>query len=151
MKIVNQVKFELLSIPENVAFARVSVAAFAVQLDFTLNDLDEIKVAVSEAVSNSIIHGYNQDPNKTIRITATIYNNNNLEIIVEDEGVGIKNIDEAIRPSFSSDDERMGLGFVFMQSFMDSFHVDSLVNSGTKVTMVKKFDPNASLQLNKDS
>lgn len=151
MKIVNQVKLELLSIPENVAFTRVSVAAFAVQLDFTLNDLDEIKVAVSEAVSNSIIHGYNHDPNKTIKITTTIYSNNTLEIIVEDNGVGIEDIDAAIKPNFSGDEERMGLGFAFMQSFMDSFQVESMVNNGTKVTMVKKFDPNASLQLNKDS
>lgn len=146
MKISNQIKLEIMSIPENVALARVTVASFAAQLDFTLIDLDEIKVAVSEAVSNAIIHGYENDPNQIVTMIITLYKNKTLEIIIEDTGKGIANIDQALQPSFSSDDERMGLGFVFMQSFMDNFQVDSKINQGTKVTMVKKYDQNAHLE-----
>lgn len=144
MNIRNQIKLDIMSIPENVPLARVTVASFASQLDLTLVDLDEIKVVISEAVSNSIIHGYEKDPNHTVTIVATLYNNDTIEIIVEDQGKGIENVDEALQPAFSTDEERMGMGFVFMQSFMDKLKVDSEVNKGTKVTMVKKFDQTAS-------
>lgn len=137
MKYINQVKLEFLCIPANVAFARVTVAAFASQLDFTLTDLEEIKVAVSEAVGNSIIHGYKGIPNQFVRIQAAL-TPDTLELRVEDDGRGIENINRALQPTFSTDSERLGLGFVFMQSFMDSFQVDSTPGHGTRVIMSKR-------------
>jgi len=137
VKYINQMKLEFLSIPANVAFARVTVAAFASQLDFTLSDLEEIKVAVSEAVGNSIIHGYGNLPDRLIRIQAAL-TTDSLELRIEDEGKGIKDINKALEPAFSTDSERLGLGFVFIQSFMDSFQVDSTPGQGTKIIMSKR-------------
>jgi len=130
-------KLEFLSIPANVAFARVTVAAFASQIDYTLSDLEEIKVAVSEAVGNSIIHGYENAPDRFVRIYATL-TADTLEIRVEDDGRGIEDIGKALQPAFSTDAERLGLGFVFMHSFMDSLKVDSTPGRGTIVTMSKR-------------
>jgi len=130
-------KLEFLSIPANVAFARVAVAAFASQIDYTLSDLEEIKVAVSEAVGNSIIHGYENAPDRFIRIYAAL-TADTLEVRVEDDGRGIEDIDKALQPAFSTDTERLGLGFMFMRSFMDSFKVDSTPGHGTVVTMSKR-------------
>ena len=137
MKMLNRCTIEFTSIPENVGFARVAVASFASQLDCTLPELEEIKVAVSEAVGNSIIHGYQNKPDKTVRLTATIYKEG-LEIRVEDSGVGIADIDLAMQPAYSTEPERMGLGFVFMQSFSDRLQVDSAPGQGTSVTMFKQ-------------
>ncbi len=137
MVILNKCMLEFTSIPENVAFARVSVAAFASQLDCTLPELEEIKVAVSEAVGNAIIHGYRNKEDKTVRVLATIYKEG-LEIRVEDSGIGITNIEMAMQPAYSTDPERMGLGFVFMQSFSDRLQVDSTPGKGTTVTMYKR-------------
>ncbi len=137
MKIKNQIKFSFMSLPENVPLARVIVAAFAAQLDFTLEDLEDIKVATSEAVSNCIIHGYENNPDQIINITCTIYDNV-LEINVMDEGKGIADISKALEPAFSTDPERMGLGFTFMHSFMDKVKVQSVIGKGTKVTMYKQ-------------
>ena len=142
MKIKNQMKLVILSLPENVALARVTAAAFAAQLELTLEDLEEIKVATSEAVSNSIIHGYDNDPNKSVTIIATI-TEQTLEIVIEDEGKGIPDITMAMQPAYSTDPERMGLGFVFMQSFMDKVDVQSEVNKGTRVLLVKNHAPAA--------
>ncbi len=139
MQIKNQLKLSFMSIPENVALARVAVAAFAAQLEFTLEDIEEIKVAVSEAVSNCIIHGYENDPNHTVNIVCTIYDDL-LEILVEDEGKGIADVSKALQPAFSTDPERMGLGFTFMQSFMDKVDVKSALDRGTTVTMLKRPD-----------
>jgi stage II sporulation protein AB (anti-sigma F factor) len=132
----NQVTISFLSISENVAFARVTTAAFASQLEFTINDLEEIKVAVSEAVANAIVHGYNNAEDKMITIEVKLYGNK-LEIAVIDEGTGIPDIKQALQPSFSTDPERMGLGFVFMQSFMDKLKINSVPGKGTKVIMIK--------------
>ncbi len=137
MKIKNQIKLTFLSIPENLPLARVTAAAFASQLEFTLEDLEEIKVAVSEAVSNCIIHGYENDPNRTVTLVCTIYDGV-LEITVEDDGKGIADITKAMQPAYSTDPGRMGLGFTFMQSFMDKLDVQSGVNKGTRVVMSKR-------------
>jgi len=137
VQLINQMKVEFLSIPANVAFARVAVASFASQLDYTLSDMEEIKVAVSEAVSNAIIHGYENASDKFVRVVASL-TKNALQISVEDDGRGIEDIKQALQPAFSTNPERMGLGFVFMQSFMDSFQVDSAPGCGTRVKMVKK-------------
>lgn len=135
--IKNQMKLTFMSVPENVPLARVTVAAFAAQLEFTLEDLEEIKVATSEAVSNCIIHGYQNDPNRSVSIICTVYTDA-LEISIEDEGVGIADVTKAMQPAYSTETDRMGLGFTFMQSFMDKLHVESQINKGTKVTMVKR-------------
>lgn len=137
MRYNNQIKLEIMSIPANVSFARVAVAAFASQLDFTLADLEEIKVAVSEAVSNSIIHGYENAPDRFVRIYAAL-TADSLEVRVEDDGKGIEDVNKALQPAFSGSGERLGLGFVFIQSFMDGFQVESKPGHGTKVIMTKK-------------
>lgn len=139
MKVNNQMSFQLMSLPENVAVARVTVAAVAAQLNFTLSELDEIKVAVSEAVSNAIIHGYENNPKYSVQVVIKLYEQA-LEIVVEDKGKGIDDIEQALQPAYSSDPERMGLGFVFMQSFMNDFKVKSEVGKGTQVIMVKKLE-----------
>lgn len=136
MQLINQMRLEFLSIPANVAFARVTVAAFASQLDFTLADLEEIKVAVSEAVGNAIIHGYEHVPDRFVRVYAAL-TLDTLEIRVEDDGKGIEDIEKAVQPAFSTDAERLGLGFVFMQSFMENFQVESTRGRGTTVIMSK--------------
>lgn len=136
MAIINQFKMSFQSLSENVGIARVTTAAFAAQLDFTISELDEIKVAVSEAVSNCVIHGYGNGPG-TIEMIMSLYEDR-AEYIIKDEGKGIKDITQARQPSYSSDPERMGLGFVFMESFMDELKIESEVNKGTTVIMVKK-------------
>ncbi len=139
MKLINQFKMEFKSKPENVAFARVTVAAFASQLDYTLNELDEIKVAVAEAVTNCIVHAYRGDVQKDIQLTVSLAQNG-IEIKVADTGVGIADIKKAMEPAYSSDPERLGLGFTFMNSFMDKLQVDSTPGKGTTVTMFKKLN-----------
>ena len=125
------------SLPENVGLARVAVAAFAAQVDMTVNDLEEIKVAVSEAVSNAIIHGYGNNPDGLVTIRCQ-REDGQLEISVSDTGIGIADITQAMQPAFSTDPERMGLGFAFMQSFMDDLRVISEPGQGTQVIMRKK-------------
>jgi len=141
MAIKNQITIYLQSVSENVAIARVTAAAFAAQIDFTLNEIDEIKVAISEAVSNAIIHGY-EEKSGQIELVMNLYENK-LEYIISDKGRGIADITLARQPSYSSDPERMGLGFVFMESFMDELDVVSVIDKGTKVRMVKNILPSA--------
>lgn len=136
MVIKNQMKLEFWSRPENVGLARVTVAAFATQLDYTLADLEEIKVAVSEAVTNAIVHGYGGAGEGVVRIQAFLHDDG-LEVVVEDEGSGISDVTRALEPGYSTDPERPGLGFVFMQSFMDRLGVDSTPGRGTRVAMYK--------------
>jgi len=133
----NRIILQFMSRGENVALSRITVAALASQLNLTLNDLEEIKVATSEAVSNAIIHGYQNNPDRLVKVVGTLYED---EIVIEvaDEGVGIADIRQAMQPAYSSDPERMGLGFVFMQSFMDEVNVESQLNRGTKVTLRKR-------------
>ncbi|BBB92942.1 MAG TPA: anti-sigma F factor [Methylomusa anaerophila] len=137
----NQVKLSVLSLSENVGFARLSAAAFASQAELTINEIEEIKVAVSEAVSNAVIHGYgklNQKQDNYVEIVMTLYQDR-IDFVISDYGRGIADVEAARQPSYSSDPERMGLGFVFMESFMDSLAVVSTLGQGTTVTMSKKF------------
>ncbi|MDA8147128.1 MAG: anti-sigma F factor [Thermaerobacter sp.] len=129
-------RLELASRAENVGVARVAVAAFAGPLGFTLGELEEIKVAVSEAVSNAVLHGYPEGEG-TVRIEAEAADGA-LELVVEDQGRGIEDVVQARRPAFSTDPERMGLGFVFMESFSDSLEVSSSPGQGTRVRMRKR-------------
>ena len=141
-KIKNQINLSILSINENVGFARAAAAAFAAQVELTLTDIDEIKVAVSEAVSNAVIHGYGADSqeHRYVELSMILYTDK-LEFTVIDYGRGIANIEEARQPSYSSDPERMGLGFVFMESFMDELEVKSELKQGTTVRMAKMLAP----------
>ncbi|MFW6270735.1 MAG: anti-sigma F factor [Bacillota bacterium] len=131
----NRAYLTILSKSKNVGLARLAVATFASELDFSLNEIEEIKVAVSEAVTNCIIHGY---PDKEDKIEVKmIIKDNELTIVVTDYGVGIPDIDAVLEPSFSTKDKHMGLGLAFIDSFMDDFELESEVNGGTIVTMKK--------------
>ena len=125
------------SISENEEFARVVVAVFAARLDPTVEEMDDIKTAVSEAVTNAIIHGY-QNGEGMISIEAAV-EENVLSVTVSDEGIGIKNVEQAMEPMFSTlPEERSGMGFSFMEAFMDRIEVVSAPGKGTSVTMRKK-------------
>ncbi|MFA5536882.1 MAG: anti-sigma F factor [Bacillota bacterium] len=137
MQTLNIIKLNILSKPENVAVARVAVAAFVAQIDLTVEELEDIKVAVSEAISNSIIHGYENKDDQWVEIIARRFSQA-FEITISDQGKGIEDIKKAMEPAFSSDPSRMGLGFVFMQSFMDEVDVVSEPGMGTAVKLVKK-------------
>ncbi len=131
----NQMHLTVQSRPENVAFARACTAAFAVQTECTLEELDEIRLAVSEAVSNSIIHGYKNNPWAQVELYITLWEDGGMEIIVEDRGCGIADIRQAMEPAFSTEPGHMGLGFAFMQSFMDQLEVKSRTGEGTTVIL----------------
>ncbi|WP_353097721.1 anti-sigma F factor [Tissierella praeacuta] len=141
MKIVekNYMKLEFLSKSNNESFARVVVAAFASQLDPTLEELSDIKTAVSEAVTNAIIHGY--EYREGIVIVESRIIDNEIEIIIEDRGMGIIDIDRAREPFYTSKPnmERSGMGFTVMETFMDSLQVESIKGKGTTVKMTKRF------------
>lgn len=128
---------EFNSVSKNESFARVVVAAFVARLDPTLEEISDIKTAVSEAVTNSIIHGYENGDGK-IKIEVCIVEDT-VTIIVTDYGVGIKNIERAMEPMYTSKPEleRSGMGFAFMEAFMDELFVDSKPSKGTVVTMRK--------------
>lgn len=135
----NMMKVEFLSKSENESFARVAVAAFASQLDPTIDELTDVKTAVSEAVTNSIIHGY-ENRQEIIKVEAYI-KDKELTVIISDNGAGIDNIDLAMQPLYTSrpDLERSGMGFTVMESFMDSLTVESEKGKGTKIIMKKVF------------
>ncbi len=134
----NEVRLEMLALPENVGLARVSIAAFASQIDFSMGEVEEIKVAVSEAVSNAVIHAYPQGG--WVKISARL-TGRLLEVEVKDTGKGIEDVSQAREPSFSTEPGRMGLGFVFMESFMDGMDIQSIPGRGTTVRMWKECRP----------
>lgn len=136
MTIKNRMKLSFMSNEANLSVVRVSGAAFASQVDMTLNELEDIKVALSEGVSNAIVHAYKESSGQ-IELTMTLLEDG-LEFIIQDWGCGIADIEEARQASFSTDPERMGLGFVFMESFMDELEVDSVPGQGTTVRLFKK-------------
>lgn len=137
----NEMKIEFISKSSNEAFARISVAAFASQLDPTIEELADIKTAVSEAVTNSIIHGYEKKQG-IVKIVSKLKEN---EIIIEisDKGKGIENVDQAKEPLYTTKPnlERSGMGFTIMESFMDKLEIESIVGLGTKITMSKTIKP----------
>lgn len=137
MATTNWIKLEIPSDTRNVAFARTAVALFASQLDWTLDELEDIKVAVSEAVSNSIIHGY-QLQEGIVHVRAS-YEEQELTIVVEDFGQGIPDIAQAQEAGYTTiPEERMGLGFTFMHEYMDEVLVSSELHKGTKVVLIKR-------------
>jgi stage II sporulation protein AB (anti-sigma F factor) len=131
---MNRMSLRFISMPDNVGLARVAVAALASQANFSLQDIDEIKVAVSEAVSNAIVHGYPGKNEGEIEVTGVL-DALGLTVTVQDWGVGIEDIAQARLPAYSQDPERMGLGFVFMESFMHGLTVESTLGQGTRVEM----------------
>ncbi len=133
----NKMNLEFLSKSSNEAFARITVASFASQLDPSIEEISDIKTAVSEAVTNSIIHGY-EDKVGIIRIECTLFANS-IEIKIIDNGKGIENIEKAKEPLYTTKPEleRSGMGFTIMESFMDELKIESVVGVGTKVTMKK--------------
>lgn len=133
-------KLTFMSLSRNEAFARATVAAFVVQMDPTMDELNEIKTVVSEAVTNAIIHGYEQSDNEEITIVCKIKNEQELTIKIIDNGVGIDNITMAKEPLYTSKPEleRSGMGFSIMENFMDSLSIESTVGLGTTVTMRKQ-------------
>ena len=137
----NKISIEFLSKSENEGFARVAVSAFVSQLDPTIEELTDIKTAVSEEVTNSIIHGYENKEDGNVRIDASI-SGTLVEIIISDFGVGIENVEKAKEPLYTSrpDLERSGMGFTVMESFMDSLEVYSEKGKGTRVVMKKNID-----------
>ncbi|WP_251860910.1 anti-sigma F factor [Clostridium sp. Marseille-Q2269] len=136
----NKMKIEFLSKSENESFARVSVAAFISQLDPTIDEITDVKTAVSEAVTNSIIHGYENSKKGLVCIESEI-RGREVTVIVSDNGDGIDNIELARQPLYTSrpDLERSGMGFTVMETFMDSLQVNSEKGKGTKIIMKKVF------------
>lgn len=141
-KPVNEMRLEIESKSINEGFARYAVSAFAAQLDPTVEELSDLRCAVSEAVTNAIIHGY-RDRQGIVYITAKYYEDRTIKIKVTDKGVGIEDIKQAMQPLYTTDPsgERGGMGFAVMQSFTDNLAVRSKPGKGTTVTMTKKFSP----------
>ena len=134
----NEMKLEFLSRSANESFARIAVASFASQLDPTIEEIADIKTSVSEAVTNAIIHAYDNSDG-IIKIHSKLFEDE-IEIEIVDLGKGIENIDEARTPLYTtkSNLERSGMGFTIMDNFMDELKVESVVGLGTKITMKKK-------------
>lgn len=138
MKVENQVTLEFPSRSANEGFARTAAACFAAQLDPTLEEVNDVKTAVSEAVTNAIVHAYPNTIGKVV-VKLRIKEDHSLEIVVKDWGVGIEDIDRARTPLFTTgSEERSGMGFTIMESFMDTLKVRSVPGKGTTVTMSRK-------------
>ena len=136
----NKIRIEFQSKSQNEGFARVAIAAFISQLDPTIEEITDVKTAVSEAVTNAIIHGYEGKEDKIVSIEAET-SGKEVTMSIIDKGVGIKNIEEAKEPLYTSrpDLERSGMGFTVMETFMDSMVVESEEGKGTIVTLKEKF------------
>ena len=139
MNVINEMHLRFLSKSTNEGFARSVVSAFILELDPTISELADIKTAVSEAVTNSIVHGYRRSSGM-IYIDAKITDSKNVIIKIRDKGVGISDVEQAMQPLFTTaqEEERAGLGFAVMQSFMDSVKVISKPEKGTTVTLTKQ-------------
>jgi len=133
----NEMELSFISKSNNEAFARITVAAFAAQLDPTIEELADIKTAISEAVTNCIIHGY-EDTEGIVRLKAKLLDNT-LEVEISDNGKGIEDIELARKPLYTTKGnlERSGMGFTIMESFMDEVEIHSVVGIGTKIVMKK--------------
>ena len=143
MKIENQVTLEFPSRSANEGFARTAAACFAAQLDPTLEEVNDIKTAVSEAVTNAIVHAYPDTLGKVV-LKLRIKEGHVLEIVVKDWGVGIADVDQARTPLFTTgNEERSGMGFTIMESFMDTVRVRSTPGKGTAVTMTRRISRRA--------
>lgn len=142
MRVYNETRILMLSRSSNEAYSRVAVSSFIAQLDPTVSELADIKTAVSEAVTNAVIHGY-ENCIGIIEITVRIFDNRLVEITVTDKGKGIEDIELARQPLYTTgnSEERSGMGFTVMESFMDSLSVESKPGEGTTITMSKQLLP----------
>lgn len=139
MEIVNEIKFIMPSLSVNESTARAAVSSFIIQADPTVEELSDIRTAVSEAVTNAIVHGY-RGSSGNIEMTVRLLQGREVYIRIKDSGWGIPDVKQAMEPLFTTapEEERSGLGFSVMDSFMDKLTVKSKVNKGTTVTMRKK-------------
>ena len=142
----NEMNLQFSALSQNESFARVTVAAFIAQLDPTLDELTEIKTVVSEAVTNSIIHGYENDANGMVYISVLLQDGT-VEMLIKDEGIGIPDIDEAMQPLYTSKPEleRSGMGFTIMENFMDEVQVRSEPGFGTEIRLKKHLSKSKAL------
>lgn len=136
----NVCEISFLAVSENEAFARMVAAAFVMPVNPTIEELSDIKTAISEAVTNAILHGYNQDGAGMVHMRCE-RKEGQFTFCISDEGVGIENVEQAMEPLYTSKPEleRSGMGFSFMEAFMDTLSVESEPGKGTKVTMTKSF------------
>jgi stage II sporulation protein AB (anti-sigma F factor) len=138
MKPINEAKLTFLSRSANEGFARTAAACFAAQLDPTLDEVNDIKTAVSEAVTNCIVHAY-PDSLGTVVMRLRLFEDNTLEIVIKDSGVGIPDVEKARKPLYTTGGaDRSGMGFTIMESFMDALKVRSVQGKGTTVTMRRR-------------
>lgn len=143
---VNQAAVQFLSRSSNEGFARTVAACFAAQLDPTLDELNDLKTAVSEAVTNAIVHGYPDSLGK-VSMVMKLYDDNTVEVIVKDKGVGIADLDQARTPLYTTGGaERAGMGFTIMESFTDGMKVRSKPGKGTTVVLCKKISRRMGVQ-----
>ncbi|MEI5907122.1 anti-sigma F factor [Bacillus spongiae] len=134
----NEMSLQFCALSQNESFARITVAAFIAQLDPTMDELTEIKTVISEAVTNSIIHGYDNNPAGIVYISVRL-EDGMVDVMIRDEGVGIANVEEARQPLFTTkpDLERSGMGFTIMENFMDEVEIESQPGKGTVVRIKK--------------
>lgn len=138
----NQIKAELCAVSENEALARTLISGLCAAIDVTLTELSDVRCAVSEAVTNAIVHAYGGgSARQKVYLLVTLYADRSVKIVVRDFGRGIADIERAMQPLYTTDasGERSGMGFAIMQSFMDSVRVKSVVGRGTTVEMKKRF------------
>jgi stage II sporulation protein AB (anti-sigma F factor) len=142
----NEMNLQFSALSQNESFARVTVAAFIAQLDPTLDELTEIKTVVSEAVTNAIIHGYENEANGMVYISVVLQDGS-IEMSIKDEGIGIHDIDEAMQPLYTSKPEleRSGMGFTIMENFMDEVQVRSEPGFGTEIRLKKHLSKSKAL------
>jgi stage II sporulation protein AB (anti-sigma F factor) len=142
----NEMNLQFSALSQNESFARVTVAAFIAQLDPTMDELTELKTVVSEAVTNAIIHGYESDANGMVYISVLLQDGT-VEMSIKDEGIGIKDIDEAMQPLYTSKPEleRSGMGFTIMENFMDEVQVRSEPGFGTEIRLKKHLSKSKAL------
>ena len=140
-KILNQTEISFPALSVNESFARYAVASFCAQLDPTIDELSDLRTAVSEAVTNAIVHGYKDKKHGTVYISVKTYTDRSVSIKISDKGCGISDIRRAMTPLFTTDPdgERGGMGFSIMESFTDDLIVRSFIDKGTTVIMEKKF------------
>lgn len=137
---INEIKVKFRAISSNEAFARILVTAFLMPHSPTVEEIADIKTAVSEAVTNAIVHGYRSDSDKSVFLSAVIYSDGLFSVSISDKGCGIPDVHKAMEPLYTTDaeNERSGMGFSIMETFSDKLRVVSAVNKGTRVTMTKK-------------
>ncbi|KMM38085.1 anti-sigma F factor [Guptibacillus hwajinpoensis] len=142
----NRMDIEFSALSQNESFARVTVAAFIAQLDPTVDELTEIKTVVSEAVTNAIIHGYEDNSEEKVFISVEL-NDDTVNLTIRDTGIGIQDLDEARQPLFTTKPEleRSGMGFTIMENFMDEVKVESASGQGTTIHLMKYLSKNKAL------